>query len=103
MKGIPDLVTMDLDLIQKVLISEFDCFTDQANFVSPSQSKNDLKNSMLNFQKGEDWRRIRRKITPAMTSAKMKNLIPAMNYCVKELVNYLEPFAKERTDIPLKE
>ena len=103
LKGIPDIVTMDIDLIQKILISEFDCFTDQSNVVSTSKSKNDLKKMMLHLQKGEDWRRIRRKVTPAMTSAKMKNLIPAMNYCVKELVNYLEPFATDGTDVPLRE
>ena len=103
MKGVPDICTMDADLIQKVLISEFEHFPDPSNFVFDSKSSKNLRKLMLNVQKGDDWRRIRRKVTPAMTSAKMKNLIPGMNYCVKELVTYLEPFAAEKVDVPLKE
>ena len=102
MKGVPDLVTMDMDLIQKILISEFENFSDPHS--SPaSKSKRDLRKLMLNVQTGDDWRRIRRKITPAMTSAKIKHLIPGMNYCIGELVKYIKPFAAKGTDIPLTE
>lgn len=103
MKGIPDFSTTDVDMIQKVLISEFENFTDPHNFVFDSKSKNNLRKLMLNVQKGNDWRRIRRKITPALTSAKMKQLIPGMNFCIQKFSNYLESFVDENKDIPLKE
>lgn len=102
MKGVPDLVTMDVDLIQKVLISEFENFSDPHS-APASKSKRDLRKLMLNVQTGDDWRRIRRKITPAMTSAKIKHLIPGMNYCIRELTKYLKPLAAKGIDIPLTE
>uniref|UniRef100_A0AC34RBZ9 Cytochrome P450 n=1 Tax=Panagrolaimus sp. JU765 TaxID=591449 RepID=A0AC34RBZ9_9BILA len=103
MKGIPDFATTDVDMIQQVLISEFENFSDPHNFVFDSKSKNNLRKLMLNVQRGGDWRRIRRKITPALTSAKMKQLIPGMSFCIRELANYLQPFVEEDKDIPLKE
>ena len=101
MNGVPDLVSQDLDVLKEVLIKNFDAFPDRYDMAK--STKSGLRESFLTVKQGDDWRRIRHRITPAFTSGKMKKLLPAMNHCSKELVNHLEQYAKSGNDVPLKE
>lgn len=103
MKGIPDLVTEDLDLIKEIVIKHFDAFPDRFNLFTPPKDPETIVTSLLTLKEGDDWRRIRHSITPAFTSGKMKKLIPTMHDCSQELVDYLDKFAKTGEDLPLKE
>jgi len=99
--GVPDLLSQDLDFIKQIVIKNFDSFPDRPNI---SKSKlEDIRESFLTIKQGDDWRRIRHRITPAFTSGKMKKLLPAMNYCSNELVKYLDQYAKSGNDVPLKD
>uniref|UniRef100_A0AC34QE93 Cytochrome P450 n=1 Tax=Panagrolaimus sp. JU765 TaxID=591449 RepID=A0AC34QE93_9BILA len=101
MLGTPALITNDLDFIQEVVIKHFDAFPDRLDVAS--NTKDDIRGNFLTRKKGDDWRRIRHRITPAFTSAKMKRLINVMNLCSKELVENLETFSKTGKDVPLKD
>ena len=101
LNGVPDLLSQDLDFIKQVAIKNFDSFPDRPNM---SKSKlEDIRESFLTVKQGDDWRRIRHRITPAFTSGKMKKLLPAMNYCSTELIKYLDQYAQSGKDVPLKE
>jgi len=101
MNGVPDIQSQDLDLIKEIVIKNFDSFPDRVNI---ARSKpDDIRGAFLTVKQGDDWRRIRHRITPAFTSGKMKKLLPAMNYCSNELVKYLDQYAKSGNDVPLKD
>uniref|UniRef100_A0A914PSN4 Cytochrome P450 n=1 Tax=Panagrolaimus davidi TaxID=227884 RepID=A0A914PSN4_9BILA len=65
--------------------------------------KESLRANFLTVKRGDEWRRIRHRCTPAFTSAKMKKLLPSMNFCAKELCGFLETFAENGKEVPLKE
>ena len=95
------MLVQDLDVLKEVLIKHFDAFPDRHDF--GMSAKDDLRKSVLTAKQGDDWRRIRHKITPAFTSGKMKRLLPAMHYCSNELIQQLEKYAEDNSDVPLKE
>uniref|UniRef100_A0AC34RMV4 Cytochrome P450 n=1 Tax=Panagrolaimus sp. JU765 TaxID=591449 RepID=A0AC34RMV4_9BILA len=99
--GTPELVTNDLDFIQQVLIKNFDAFPDRLDVAK--STKDELRGNFLTVKRGDDWRRIRHRITPAFTSSKMKRLINVMHLCSKELLKNLEGFSKTGEDVPLKD
>ena len=101
LNGMPCLLVEDLDMLKEILIKNFESFPDRPDFGEFNES--DLRASFLIIKKGDDWRRIRNNITPAFTSGKMKRLIPVMKLCCNEFVEYLEKYAKDGSDIPLKE
>lgn len=101
LQGIPELVSNDLDLIQQVTVKNFDAFPDRLDVANTTSD--DLRGNFLTVKRGDDWRRIRHRITPAFTSAKMKRLINVMKLCSKELLDNLEEFSKSGDDVPLKE
>jgi cytochrome P450 len=101
--GVPDYVTTDLDFIKQVLIKEFDAFPDRFDFTRSTQAPESLRANFLTIKEGDEWRKVRQRCTPAFTSGKMKKLLPPMNYCAKELCDFLEPFAADGKDVPLKD
>ena len=101
LNGVPDLHSQDLDFLKEILIKNFDSFPDRHDIIRSPQIG--ISGAFLTVKQGDDWRRIRHRITPAFTSGKMKKLLPAMNYCSAELIKYLDQYAKSGNDVPLKE
>lgn len=101
MNGTFCFVTNDLDLLKAILIKNFDSFPDRFNFLKPPES--DVRSKLITVTEGDDWKRIRCRITPAFTSGKLKKLVPVMQECSKELVKYLESFAVNTEEVLLKE
>uniref|UniRef100_A0A7E4VU63 Cytochrome P450 n=1 Tax=Panagrellus redivivus TaxID=6233 RepID=A0A7E4VU63_PANRE len=102
LNGYPDVVTKDVNFIKTVFNAEFDAFTDRepkGNFF-PEEC---LFASWVTLLKGDDWKRVRQRLTPAFTTAKMRKLLVPMEYCAKELVTELDEHVEKKVEIDIKD
>ena len=82
----PNLVITDLDLLQKVLIKDFDHFVDRRNFQFSKKDK--LFNEMLTLAEGSYWKSLRSVLTPTFTSGKMKMMFHLVREKAVNAVRY---------------
>ncbi|KAF5308695.1 hypothetical protein FQR65_LT06056 [Abscondita terminalis] len=83
----PFLLIRDLDIIKKILITDFDYFTDR----TPTTNKNDKIGSKLLFiLKGDTWKELRRFLTSLFSLSKLKMMVPLINETGDKVVQHLE-------------
>ncbi|KAF5308694.1 hypothetical protein FQR65_LT06055 [Abscondita terminalis] len=83
----PFLLIRDLDLIKKVLITDFNYFTDR----TPTTSKKDTVGSKFSFLlKGNVWKEVRKFNTTLFSLSKLKNMIVLINEIGDNVVQHLE-------------
>ncbi|KAK9511837.1 hypothetical protein O3M35_000421 [Rhynocoris fuscipes] len=82
----PVLVIRDPQLIEKILVKDFQYFTDHTKMVDDKG----LFATGLFQLKGTPWRSIRHKISPAFTSGKLKNIFNGMLDCTDEMMKHIE-------------
>nr|BAM73820.1 cytochrome P450 [Bombyx mori]BAM73821.1 cytochrome P450 [Bombyx mori] len=85
----PVLHILDPELIKAIMIRDFDHFTDRntLNSMEPRY----LSRSLLNL-KGLEWKGVRSTLTPAFSSSRLKNMIPLIQQCSKQMVEFLRKF-----------
>ncbi|KAI7815465.1 cytochrome p450 [Rhyzopertha dominica] len=71
----PALVLLDPDLIRRILIKDFQYFTDQGVYYNEKDEP--LSGHLLNIE-GPRWKEIRTKLSPTFTSGKMRAMFPAL-------------------------
>nr|QZP43542.1 cytochrome P450 monooxygenase CYP6CV15 [Ephestia elutella] len=81
----PTLLLRDPELIKHVLIKDFDSFQDRG--ISTSRSK--LSKNLFEAD-GDTWRVLRHKLTPVFTSKKLKDMIPLVEQCIDNYMNYVD-------------
>ncbi|KIH61538.1 hypothetical protein ANCDUO_08190 [Ancylostoma duodenale] len=83
----PELVSTDLDILRRVLVKDFDHFTDRTNLlnVDPSDQKSLLATSLVSL-KGLHWSSVRSQVAPAFSTGKIKLDKAAITsiYCRRE-------------------
>ncbi|KAG8270387.1 hypothetical protein J6590_086159 [Homalodisca vitripennis] len=89
----PILIIKDPDLIKEILSKKFNQFTDRC--IPDMNSKSDYLNHNLFTMKGNEWKVMRMKLTPAYTVCKMK----MMFFLVKECSDQLRKAVEEKTDV----
>lgn len=82
----PVLIVRDPKLIEKILIKDFQYFTDH-NQISEDQG---LLSYGLFQLRGQAWRSVRYKISPAFTSGKLKLMFNGMIDCTDDLIKLIE-------------
>ncbi|KAI1716631.1 cytochrome p450 domain-containing protein [Ditylenchus destructor] len=95
---------MDLDFIKDVAVKKFSHFQDRA-FISTNNSKAAKKSIFRNFitiKTGEDWKRVRNRVTPAFTTGKIKKIIPTFNECAKRSFGVIENHIAQGKEVDLK-
>ncbi|KAF5285079.1 hypothetical protein FQA39_LY16768 [Lamprigera yunnana] len=79
----PIFVPVDIELIRRIMISDFDHFTDRLFHSNTS----DPLSSHLFARKGESWKNLRQKLSPVFTPSKVKMMYPLITESVINLIN----------------
>ena len=97
----PYLLVRDPELVKNILVKDFDVFSNRSVF---ENKKDDPMGAHILFLlKTPDWRNMRRKLSPAFSSGKMKNMYPLMGVSGKEMVEYLVEQSKSNPVIDSRE
>jgi len=82
----PTIFLKDLDLIKRVQVTDFDHFMTFG--FSPDNDKKRNEFGLADL-KGEDWRRMKKQLTPSFSTPRLKKNISTMNEMAEKLVGYL--------------
>ncbi|KAJ0176625.1 hypothetical protein K1T71_007804 [Dendrolimus kikuchii] len=85
----PVLTILDVDLIKAIMIRDFDHFTDRSTLSGKEAAY--IQRSLLNL-KGSEWKSVRSTLTPVFSSAKLRHMLPLVQECSQQLVNFLEHY-----------
>ncbi|KAK5640023.1 hypothetical protein RI129_010834 [Pyrocoelia pectoralis] len=96
----PVFVPTDLDLIKKMLISDFDHFTDHIGYVN---AKDDPISLNIFNAKGANWHRIRSTLSSLFTSAKRKVIFDTAIKCGEDLKQLVNKYVERNESLDVKE
>ncbi|KAI1716629.1 cytochrome p450 domain-containing protein [Ditylenchus destructor] len=99
-----EYTSADLDFVKAVCVKKFSHFQNRA-FVSSTKTKVANKSIMRNIvslKTGEDWKRVRNRVTPTFTTGKIKKLIPTFNECARKGFEVVEEHIKQGKELDLK-
>ncbi|XP_031619263.1 cytochrome P450 6A1-like [Contarinia nasturtii] len=82
----PIAIILDLDLAKDILIKDFANFTDRGLY---SNRKYDPLSANLTTMDGDEWKRLRSKLTPAFSSGKLKFMFPTVTRIADRLCDVL--------------
>lgn len=91
----PLLLVRDPELVKHVLSLDFDSFGDRHVDADETEP---LRLNLFNLR-GEQWRLMREKLTPAFTPTKIRLMVELMKECADELVNALQKPAESGVDV----
>ena len=80
----PVLVTEDLEIIKSITIKNFESFINRPYF--PQLMRKNKERGLV-LLRDEDWRRVRRILTPTFSSKKLKMMSPLIQECCENLKN----------------
>lgn len=83
----PSLLLKDPDLIQQILIKDFNNFYDVP--FADDEKADPLSSNMLLAMRNPKWRYFRTKLAPSFTSGKLKMMFPLIKECSIDLIQYL--------------
>nr|ASX93976.1 cytochrome P450 CYP6AN19 [Zygaena filipendulae] len=78
----PELIIRDPDIIRCILSVDFSCFYVRGMGRDPE--KEPLLYSLFHVE-GDQWKLLRQRLTPAFTTAKLKNMFPLIVNCAEKL------------------
>ncbi|PSN52374.1 hypothetical protein C0J52_06738 [Blattella germanica] len=87
---VPIILINDTELIKTIAVKDFDYFTDHRSFVTETAGDTAIWAKGLVSLKGQRWKDMRSKLSPAFTSSKMKTMFVLISDCCKQLVDFLE-------------
>ncbi|KAH0631995.1 hypothetical protein JD844_019971 [Phrynosoma platyrhinos] len=89
----------DPDIIKMVLVKEcYSVFTNRRTFGPTGKMEKGVF-----FAQEEQWKRIRTVLTPAFTSGKLKEMLPIVQHCAKNLITCLLEKAEKGEPVEIKE
>ncbi|XP_061396408.1 cytochrome P450 6a8-like [Musca vetustissima] len=84
---VPTLLIADLDMLKLILVTEFERFPDRGFFVN--YKSDPLSKNMARLH-GELWRKIRTKITPTFTAARMRQMFDNVEMIGRHFIRVME-------------
>ena len=104
MMGQPTLVINDEELAKRVLIKDFDHFTDLRPFGYDADTKDSrIVKSMLNNLKGDKWKKVRSIMTPVFASGRLKLMAPHIIKCAEQLEDYMAKFVDNGEEVEARD
>ncbi|XP_065370109.1 cytochrome P450 6a9-like [Calliphora vicina] len=94
------VVVLDIKLMKKVLITDFNNFTDRGLF---SNEKDDPLTGRLFLLDGAAWKNMRNKLSPTFSSGKMKNMYSLVVKHAEELVKVLNDLTRQDPNLEIKD
>uniref|UniRef100_A0A0A1WXR6 Probable cytochrome P450 6a23 n=1 Tax=Zeugodacus cucurbitae TaxID=28588 RepID=A0A0A1WXR6_ZEUCU len=91
----PAVFVLDLELVKKVLIKDFQNFQDRGVF--HNEIEDPLTGNLFQLD-GPKWNVLRKKLTPTFTSGKMKLMFPAVVKVAQELIQVMGEKSKNAAD-----
>ena len=95
----PAILVRDVNLIKHILVKDFQHFHDRGVYCDPIH---DPFSANLFALPGEEWKKLRTKLTPAFTSGKLKNMFPTILDVGHELNNHIKPLAEAGDTIDIR-
>ncbi|XP_037945529.1 probable cytochrome P450 6w1 [Teleopsis dalmanni] len=89
----PTLLIRDIDLIKRILIKDFNSFSNRV--IKADEERDPLGKNNLFFVRNPGWRDLRPKISPVFTSGKVKQMYPLMLEIGDELQQKLDTLPNE--------
>ncbi|KAF2892518.1 hypothetical protein ILUMI_13655 [Ignelater luminosus] len=96
----PNFVLVDPELIKVILTKDFQYFTDRRIYAN--EETDPLSTNVLTLD-GSKWKVRRSKISPAVTSGKMKMMFETLFNCTKELTAWMNQVAENQEVLDTKE
>jgi len=104
MMGQPILVINDEELAKKILIKDFEHFTDIRAFGYESERKDgQLIKFMFTNMKGDRWKKARSMMSGVFTSGKLKMMTPHIVKCGEQMADYLDNMQAEGTEFEARD
>jgi len=98
--GQPTLVINDEELAKKILIKDFEHFTDLRPFGYDADTRESriVKNMLTNL-KGDKWKKVRSMMTPVFASGRLKLMAPHIIKCAEQFEAYMAQFVEKGEEI----
>lgn len=96
----PVAYAVDLDLIRNILIKDFNHFENRATIYDKNTTP--LSANLFNL-KDDEWKSLRKKITPTFTSSKMKFMFPTIVAVANEFVKCINTAIQMDSDVHISE
>lgn len=96
----PGVLVRDVELVKKVLVTDFDHFYDRGMY---NNKEREPIASFLAAERGEDWKLLRQKLSPLFSSGRLKNMFPTIAYEAQKLEDHLLPMAKNGEVVLMKD
>ncbi|XP_019857712.1 PREDICTED: cytochrome P450 3A8-like isoform X1 [Amphimedon queenslandica] len=96
-----DIVVADLDILKEIMIKQSNKFVNvdrQPQIMIEIRRNNNMGPGLL-FEEGEEWKRIRRIITPTFSSKKLKLMMPLVDKSISSLCSVLEDINKKEQSV----
>lgn len=97
----PVIMVRDPDMIMSIAVKNFDHFCDHRGFVEPNIDP--LMGKNLFALRGDSWREMRKLLSPAFTSMKMKIMFHLIRDCADNFSNFIASQSKERKMFDVKD
>ena len=94
----PTIVTTDPEFIKQVTVKQFDNFSD--TFTLPPGLPDNQKT--LDLASGDDWRALRKIMSPTFTTGKVKGMLEPMDALADRTIEYLAIKSKNQDKIDVK-
>ncbi|XP_018321432.1 probable cytochrome P450 6a23 [Agrilus planipennis] len=96
----PVFVPTDTELIKKILITDFQHFTDRASYCN--EEVEPLSANLFSL-KGEKWKYMRTRLTPTFTSGKLKYMFHTILDCAREISTTLDKIIIQKEPVNIQE
>lgn len=89
-------VICDFDLVKRILITDFEKFSDRGNYCNGAADP--LSNNLVD-QRVPEWRILRPKLQPMFSSAKLKGMVPIMDVIVDKMLDRVKSFQGQQLNV----